>query len=88
MSHTRSNRYIDKLQDLIDSYNATYNTSIKMPPKDVTKNDEVRIWRVLYGDMKLSQKKPKFAVDDRVKIRINDMVFRSFDVQYTEEDFW
>ena len=39
MTDTRSNRYIDKLQDVIDSYNATYHTSIKMAPQYVTKND-------------------------------------------------
>jgi transposase InsO family protein len=44
-------RYVDVLADLVESYNNSYHRSIRRRPKDVrTKEDETRVWRLLYYD--------------------------------------
>ena len=41
----RSHRYIDVLQDIVKSYNATPHRSLNnIPPKNVSKNNEADIW--------------------------------------------
>lgn len=88
MTHMRSERYVDKMDDLTASYNATYHRSIGYTPKEVNKANEAKVWHRLYGKIKLTRKKPKFKVNDRVKIKLREDVFRKgFNHQYTEEDF-
>ena len=42
--------YIDVLPKLVKSYNKTYHRSIKMKPSQVTKANEGKVWRTLYGN--------------------------------------
>ena len=46
--HQGSYRYIDKLDDIIRSYNSTIHSSISMAPKDVNSTNEQEIWDRLY----------------------------------------
>ena len=46
----RTKRYVDVLQRLVDSYNASVHRMIRMAPKDVRKKHETEIWRRLYGE--------------------------------------
>ena len=41
-------RYIDILQDIASKYNVSYYRSIKMAPKDVSKDKETQVWINLY----------------------------------------
>lgn len=59
--------YVNVLQDLVDSYNNTRHTAIKMAPADVT---EQKIARV-YANIKKSHKKQKIKIP---KLEINDFV--------------
>ena len=43
MTSISKNVYIDKLDDIVDEYNNTYHTSIKMKPVDVKDNTYIQI---------------------------------------------
>ena len=62
MTSTSKNVYIDKLDDIVDEYDSTYDTTIKMKPIDVKDNT--------YVDFKkeVNDKDPKFKVGDHVRI--------------------
>ena len=62
MTSTSKNVYIDKLDDIVDEYNNTYHTTIKMKPADVKDN------RYINADKKINNKDPKFKVGDHVRI--------------------
>jgi hypothetical protein len=49
LTHKQTNRYIDVLQQLVDSYNKTYHRSIKMAPASVTRRNQHTAWKNLYG---------------------------------------
>ena len=62
MSSISKNVYIDKLDDIVDEYNNTYHTTIKMKPIDVKDNTYIN------ADKEINNKDPKFKVGDRVRI--------------------
>ena len=75
--------YWDKLKDLVDDYNNTKNSSIKMTPIEASKKEnENKVFANLYGDLIYSKpKKPKFSIGD--KVRISKYKRRVFDKGYT-----
>ena len=56
------NVYIDKLDDIVDEYNNTYHTTIKVKPADVKDNTYIN------ADKEIINKDPKFKVGDHVRI--------------------
>ena len=62
MTSISKNVYIDKLDDIVDKYNNTYHTSIKMKPIDVKDNTYIN------ADKEINNKDPKFKVGDHVRI--------------------
>ena len=46
----RTRRYIDVLQDLVDSYNKSKHRSIQKKPINVTQKNEREVWHTLYGE--------------------------------------
>jgi len=74
-------KYIDILDDLIDSYNNTYHRSIKMTPNSVNETNESQVYINLYG-LKTSKKpvKYRFKVDDYVRL---SKVKKTFEKGYT-----
>ena len=54
--------YIDKLGDIVDGYNNTYHTSIKMKPVDVKDNTYINF------EKEVNDKDPKFKIGDYVRI--------------------
>ena len=62
MTSISKNVYIDKLDDIVDEYNNTYHTTIKMKPTDVKDNTYIN------ADKEINNKDPKFKVGDRVRI--------------------
>ena len=54
--------YIDKLYDIVNEYNNTYHTTIKMKPIDVKHNTYINT------DKNINNKDPKFKVGDPVRI--------------------
>ena len=64
MTSISKNVYIDKLDDIVDEYNNTYHTTIKIKPADVKDNTYIS------ADKEINNKDPKFKVGDHVRISI------------------
>ena len=62
MTSISKNVYTDKLDDIVDEYNNTYHTTIKMKPIDVKDNTYINT------DREVNDKGPKFKVGDYVRI--------------------
>ncbi|XP_071944511.1 uncharacterized protein [Antedon mediterranea] len=59
-----------------------------MPPIDVTKENEHRVWMNLYGDEKLRSNRFKFEIGDQVRISRYKMLFeKGYLANWTEEIF-
>ena len=83
--------YWDKLDKLVDYYNNTIHSGVKMTPIEASKKEnEEKVFVNLYGDLIYwKPKKPKFLIGD--KVRISKYKRRVFDKGYipnwTEEVF-
>src|SRR5688572_9676854 len=62
-----SRRYIDVLQQLVDSYNRKVHRSIGMAPTQVSKRNEAQLWQKQFGKEK-PQQQHKFQIGDRVRL--------------------
>ena len=72
--------YIDKLDDLVNEYNNTYHTTIKMKSIDVKDN------KYINTDKEINIKDPKFKVGDRVRISKYKNIFaKSYTSNWSEE---
>ena len=83
-------RYIDILPDLVEDYNNTVHTSIKMTPIEASKKkNELTALRNLYPDRyKIYNLQPKFSVGDEVRITKKKKVFeKGYTTRWTEEIF-
>ena len=82
MTSISKNVYIDKLDDIVDEYNNTYHTSIKMKPIDVKDNTYTN------ADKEINKKDPKFKVGDRVRITKYKNIFaKGYMPNWSEEVF-
>ena len=62
MTSISKNVYIDKLNKIVNEYNNTYHTTIKMKPIDVKDN------KYTNTDKEVNNKDPKFKVGDHARI--------------------
>ena len=62
MTSISKNVYIDKLDDIVNEYNNTYHTTIKIKPIDVEDNTYINTSK------KINYKDPEFKVGDCVRI--------------------
>ena len=69
MTSISKNVYIDKLDDIVDEYNNTYHTTIKIKAIDVKDNTYINISK------EINNKDPKFKVGDRVRISKYKKIF-------------
>ena len=82
MTSISKNVYIDKLDDIVDEYNNTYHTTIKMKPIDVKDNTYFNT------DKETNDKDPKFKVGDSVRISKYKNIFtNSYTPNWSEEVF-
>ena len=83
MTSVSKNVYIDKLDDIVNEYNNTYHTTIKMKPNDVKDNTYINT------DKKVNNKDPKFKVGDRVRISKYKNIFaKGYATNWSEEIFF
>ena len=82
-------RYIDVLQDLVDSYNNTYHRSIGRAPATVSLLKVGTVRRKLYDEMNsTAPKKFKFRVGDHVRLSLWKCLFKKgYKMNWTEEIF-
>ena len=82
MTSISKNVYINKLDDIVDEYNHTYHTTIKMKPIDVKDNTYINT------DKEINDKDPKFKVGDRVRISKHKNIFvKGYTPNWSEEVF-
>ena len=82
MTSISKNVYIDKLDDIVDKYNNTYYTTIKMKPAHVKDNTYIN------ADKEINNKDPKFKVGDRVRISKYKNIFAKWYMpNWSEEVF-
>jgi hypothetical protein len=91
--HQNSERYVDNLQDIVKSYNATYHSSIKMAPDNVSSENAHIVFENLYKkkmvfDIDKYTKPFKFPVGSEVRISMNKGIFgREYKERYSKEIF-
>ena len=82
MTSISKNVYIDKLDDIVDEYNNTYHTTIKMKPTDVKDNTYINT------DREVNDKGPKFKPGDHVRIPKYKIFFaKVYTPNWSEEVF-
>ena len=82
MASISKNVYIDKLDDIVDEYNNTYQRTIKMEPIDVKDNTYINIDKEVHDD------NPKFKVGDHVGISKHKNIFaKGYTPNWSEEIF-
>ena len=82
MTSISKNVYIDKLNDIVDKYNNTYHSTIKMKPIDVKDNTYINI------DKEINNKDPKFKAGDRVRIsKYKNNFAKGYTPNWSEEVF-
>ena len=85
-----TNVYIGILPDLVEDYNNTRHSSIKMTPVEASKKkNELTVWRNLYPDrLKNIDINPKFSIGDKVRISKKKKTFeKGYTTRWTEEIF-
>jgi len=80
LAYTKSSKFIDKLQDFVDSYNESRHRIIKCAPKDVNKFNAMDVWLNCYRktpeeDRGKKNKKSKLAVGSFVRVKITKTNF-------------
>ena len=82
MTTIGKNVYFNDLDDIVDKYNTSVHSSIKMKPKDVTDDSFVE-----YSE-ETNEKDPKFKVGDNVRISKYKNIFaKSYTPNWFEEVF-
>ena len=82
MTSISKNVYIDKLDDIVDEYSNTYQTTIKMKPIDVKDNTYINTSK------EINNKDPKFKVDDHARISKYKNIFaKGYMPNWSEEVF-
>lgn len=93
MTRHQTHRWIDVLESVTQSYNASFHRSIKMAPKNVTRKDEVRLWKLQYRKAKTkvvpkSSSRYVFKPGDTVRIsHLRQPFDREYDERWTMEYF-
>jgi hypothetical protein len=83
----RNFNWIDILPKVINNYNNTYHRTIKMKPNEVNKDNEQKLLASVYN-YKISKSKPKFELEDRVRLSAYIDIFRNkFKTNWTKEIF-
>ena len=82
MTSISKNVYIDKLDDMVNEYNNTYHTTIKMKSSDVKDNTYINT------DKEINNKDPKFKVGDHVRIsKCKNIFAKGYLSNWSEEVF-
>ncbi|KAK3082481.1 hypothetical protein FSP39_001793 [Pinctada imbricata] len=89
MTYRQSHRWIDDLQAITASYNATYHRGIGMSPEQVTNKDRYDFWQ---NQRSTSRPTPplffKFKVGDIVRVSYQKNIFsREYDERWSRELF-
>ena len=81
-------KWIDILPKLIDNYNNTYHTTIKMKPVEVNISNQDIIYNDVFAVSKKEHKRPKYKVGDKVRIsKIKGIFEKGYTANWSTEIF-
>lgn len=83
-------RYLDVLQDLLDGYNNSFHSSIKMKPREVTSGNTRQVFENLYGTFPIENKPQRFKFKEGDTVRISKYrgIFdKKYEQSFTDEYF-
>ena len=81
-SANNTRKFVDVPDLLVDEYNNTIHSSIKMTPKEASrKENENKVWRNLYPEFGGKTLTHKFSIGDNVRITKKK---KTFDKGYTQ----
>ena len=87
-SANNTRKYVDILELLVDQYNNTIHSSIKMTPMEASrKENENKVWRNLYPEFVDKTLTPKFSIGDHVRITEKKIFDKGYTQRWTEEVF-
>ena len=88
-SVNNTRKSVDVLDLLIDQYNNTNHSSIKMTPKEASrKENENKVWTNLYPEFGGKTLAPKFSIGNHVRIKKKKKTFdKGYTQRWTEEVF-
>ena len=88
-SPNNTRKYVDLLDLLVDQYNNTIHSWIKMSPKEASrKENENKVWRNLYPEFCGKTLAPTFLIGDIVRITKKTNLFdKDYTQRWTEEVF-
>ena len=75
-SANNTRKFVDVLDLLVDQYNNVIHSSIKMTPKETSREgSENKVWRNLYPEFGGKTWTPKFSIGDCVRITKKKQTF-------------
>ncbi|XP_065642663.1 uncharacterized protein LOC136074287 [Hydra vulgaris] len=88
-SANSTRRYIDILDEMVNNYNNTRHSSIKMTPVEASdKKNENIVWLNLNGNVRSGPMHPRFSIGDKVRITKKKKTFeKGYTPRWTEEVF-
>jgi len=77
MTEKKTKRFIDVMDDFVNSYNNSFHRTIQTTPNSVNKDNEMEIFQIMYKDLGKPKKAeiPKFHVGDGVRISRAKLIF-------------
>ena len=79
-------KYIDVLQDFVTAYNKSFHRSIKMRPVDVSKNNEIIVFKNLYRHNSIQEILSKRKI--KSDIQSGDKVRKAYDTKAFDKGFY
>ena len=83
-----TNKYLEVLPSIMYGINNSYHRSIKMKPVDVNRNNEAKVWEILYGKNRLPLPPFKLEIGDLVRIPEKKKTFqKGYEPGFSKETF-
>lgn len=71
MTHNNTKNYAPVLQDIVEGYNNSYHSSIKMKPTQVNEENESRLWKYLYlSSFPTKRKRHRYRIGQQVRVSL------------------
>jgi hypothetical protein len=87
LTHNNTYRYIDVLDDIVNAYNNSVHTTIRMAPAEVNETNVLQVWKNLFSKQ-TNYTKPRFKVGDTVRIVKERKHFeKGYETKWSEEIF-
>ena len=84
---TKKTRWIDVIDNVVDNYNKTYHTTIKMAPDEVTWENRAQVFKNSFPKIK-ERITCKLKKGDRVRVQLNKHIFEKGFTQNWSDDIF